>query len=263
MAVGDGAPEMNNVFASSAEDRGTSIRTALCCNEGIDDQAQTPQSARFGEEQRKIREVSQNFGVRCVQLSDCVDVFSESFDVEDDDDDDDDVELVLFAVERDSAFAEEVRVMHDSLCVDDQSDCLGEEWDVRQDVAGVEWQAVAPLPGGYIVGRLRSCLPVWHEMGASQWIIKVLAEGYRLLLVSEPRPRVFKNHRTSVVHEKFVDNAIAELAQCGSAREVSMAEVCVVSPLGVVEGRKLRLILDLRYVNNHLATFRFKCDGLD
>ena len=35
------------------------------------------------------------------------------------------------------------------------------------------------------------------------------------------------------------------------------------SPLGVVEGRKLTLILDLRYVNNHLATFRFKCDGLD
>ena len=26
---------------------------------------------------------------------------------------------------------------------------------------------------------------------------------------------------------------------------------------------KLRLILDLRYVNNHLANFRLKCDGLD
>ena len=37
-----------------------------------------------------------------------------------------------------------------------------------QDVAGVECQAVAPLRGGYIVGRLRSCLPVWHELGASQ-----------------------------------------------------------------------------------------------
>ena len=51
---------------------------------------------------------------------------------------------------------------------------------------------------------------------------------------------------------------IAELGQCGSAREVSVAEVCVVSPLGVVEGRKLRLILDLRYVNALLATFRFR-----
>ena len=81
--------------------------------------------------------------------------------------------------------------------------------------------------------------------------------------MSEPRPRVFENHRCSVVHEKFVDDAIAGLVHCDFAREVSMAEVCVVSPLGVVEGRKLRLILDLRYVNNHLATFQFKCDGLD
>ena len=37
-----------------------------------------------------------------------------------------------------------------------------------QDVAGVECQAVAPLRKGCIVGRLRSCLPVWHELGASQ-----------------------------------------------------------------------------------------------
>ena len=133
VAVGDGAPETNDVSALSADDRGTSVRTAPCCSAGIDDQAQTPQSARFSEEQRKIREVSQNFGVHCVQLSDSVDVFSESVDVEDVDD----VELVPFSVERESASAEEeVRVMHDSLCVDDQSGCLGEEWYVRQDVGG-------------------------------------------------------------------------------------------------------------------------------
>ena len=96
VAVGDGAPETNDVSALSAEDRGTSVRTAPCCSAGIDDQAQTPQSARFSEEQRKIREVSQNFGVRCVQLSDSVDVFSESVNGEDVDD----VELVPFAVER-------------------------------------------------------------------------------------------------------------------------------------------------------------------
>ena len=58
MAVGDGAPERNDVFALSAEDRGTSVRTALCCNAEVDDQAQTPLSARFSEEQRKIREVT-------------------------------------------------------------------------------------------------------------------------------------------------------------------------------------------------------------
>ena len=64
--------------------------------------------------------------------------------------------------------------------MDDQSGSFGEESNVRQDVAGVECQAVAPISGGYIVGRLRSCLPVWQEIGASQWVVKVLAEGFRL-----------------------------------------------------------------------------------
>ena len=75
--------------------------------------------------------------------------------------------------------------------------------------------------------------------------------------------KVFENHRSSVVHEKFGDNAITELVQCGSAREESIPEVCVVSPLGLVEGRKLQLILDLCYVSSHLAKCRFKCDGPD
>ena len=57
---------------------------------------------------------------------------------------------------------------------------------------------------------------------------------------------------SDAVHEKFVDDLIAELVQCGSAREVGMAEVCVVpvSPLGVFEGRKLRLVLDLLSPND-------------
>ena len=138
LAMADGAPETNDVFALSAEDRVTSVRTAVCTIAGINDQAQTPPFAKFSEEQRKIRDVSQNLGVCCVQFGDSVDVFSKSVDVEDDDN----VELVPFAVccgegQRESASAEEeVRRMHDSWCVDDQSGCLEEEWDVHQDVAG-------------------------------------------------------------------------------------------------------------------------------
>ena len=37
VAVGDGAPETDDVFALSEEDRGTSVRSALCCSAGIDD----------------------------------------------------------------------------------------------------------------------------------------------------------------------------------------------------------------------------------
>ena len=55
MAVGVGAPETNDVFALSAEDR--ALPSELPCA-GVDDQAQTPPSARFSDEQRKIREVT-------------------------------------------------------------------------------------------------------------------------------------------------------------------------------------------------------------
>ena len=78
------------------------------------------------------------------------------------------MELVPFAVERErekereSLSEEEARCVHNSWCVDDQISCLGEVLDVRQDVAGVECQAVASLRGGYVVGRLRSCLPGLH-----------------------------------------------------------------------------------------------------
>ena len=41
------------------------------------------------------------------------------------------------------------------------------------------------------------------------------------------------------------------------------AEVVMVNPLLVVEGKKLRLTLDLRVLNKSLAKFRFRCDGLE
>ena len=45
--------------------------------------------------------------------------------------------LVPFAVERERererpSAEEEARCVHDSWCVDDQSGCLGDEWDVRK-----------------------------------------------------------------------------------------------------------------------------------
>ena len=74
----------------------------------------------------------------------------------------------------------------------------------------------------------------------------------------EPKQKIISNHQSELDHEEFVDGAIAELLQCGSAKEAHEHNVSVISPIG-----KLRLILDLHYVNSHLATFPFKCDGPD
>ena len=143
----------------------------------------------------------------------------------------------------------------DGECPGDFEEHNSESWEERH--------VVPPSPNIWIAGRLKSRLDVWREMGASDWVLRVLAEGYKLPLVCEPKRKRFSNHQSAFNHQEFVDSAIAELVQCGSAKEAHGNNVCVISPPGAVEGKKLRLILDLRYVNSHLATFPFKCDGLD
>ena len=132
---------------------------------------------------------------------------------------------------------------------------LGEDW--------WEGHVVPPCPVESIVGRLRSQLIAWREMGASAWVIRILEEGYKLPFTRLPPVATFPNHRSCHQHEEFVSTAVADLLACGAAIPAGDAEVHVVSPLGVVEGKKLRLILDLRFVNKHLAKYRFRCDGLD
>ena len=132
---------------------------------------------------------------------------------------------------------------------------LGEDW--------WEGHVVPPCPVESIVGRLRSQLIAWREMGASAWVVRILEEGYKLPFSRLPPVATFPNHRSCHQHEEFVSTAVADVLACGAAIPAGDDEVHVVSPLGVVEGKKLRLILDLRFVNKHLAKYRFRCDGLD
>jgi len=61
-----------------------------------------------------------------------------------------------------------------------------------------------------------------------------------------------------------VSKAILDLINCGSVEQVTEDSIVVCSPLGVVpkKNNKLRLILDLRYLNNHLCITKFKYEDL-
>ena len=77
-----------------------------------------------------------------------------------------------------------------------------------------------------------------------------------------PAGKRLKNHH-AYTHTNFVCATIERLLQTGCAREVDLEEVMISSPLSVVDnGRKLRLILDLRYVTAHLAKHYFHLDDL-
>ena len=82
----------------------------------------------------------------------------------------------------------------------------------------------------------------------------VIESGYKLPLVSFP-VRCFFSHRKSAVDNRaFVCEVIEQLLLVGSAVEIRRDQVYVCSPLGVVPKKngKLRLILDLRFLNKHL-----------
>jgi hypothetical protein len=66
-------------------------------------------------------------------------------------------------------------------------------------------------------------------------------------------------------HEQYVDSAVADLVASGAVRACHASDLTVVSPLNVVTragSAKLRLILDLSYVNSHLHIPSFKYEGL-
>ncbi len=79
-------------------------------------------------------------------------------------------------------------------------------------------------------------------------------------------PRFSKKSPPALVHESFVTASVKEMLGAGAISlflERERSEV--VSPLGVVpkgsEG-KFKLIISMRYVNEHLVKRKFKFEGL-
>ena len=55
-----------------------------------------------------------------------------------------------------------------------------------------------------VKGRLKANVFLNEETGASNWVLKILREGYALLSISEPEPRVSKNNSFELKNKDFV-----------------------------------------------------------
>jgi hypothetical protein len=91
--------------------------------------------------------------------------------------------------------------------------------------------------------------------------------GYDLVWVtSPPIAKEMPNSKSTLEHHDFVTKAIADMVEAGAASALPRGIIpTVVSPLGVVpkpHSDKLRLIVNMRYVNNHLVKRVFKFEGL-
>jgi hypothetical protein len=99
----------------------------------------------------------------------------------------------------------------------------------------------------------------------SLFVISIISGGYQLPWLNGPPPGPFfqSNHPSAFEHAGFVTEAVLILIATGAAMQVQFRPF-IVSPLGVVPKGidKLRLILDLCYINSFLEVQRFKYESV-
>ena len=128
-----------------------------------------------------------------------------------------------------------------------------------------EEHCVEPINSSVVVkGRLKKHVTFWQKIDASKWILDIISNGYCLPFTSLPSRRFFNNHASTIKHSDFVSEEITKLLSSGVLVEVGESDLTVCSPLSVVKNvsGKCRLILDLRYVNQHLRVTKFKYEDI-
>ncbi|GAQ93302.1 reverse transcriptase [Klebsormidium nitens] len=113
--------------------------------------------------------------------------------------------------------------------------------------------------------RLRQRVQFWESFVKSSFVMGILLTGYMLPWISAPpsEPHRQPNHPSAFEHADFVSDAIKTLRATGTILPVSDPPF-LVSPLGVVPKaeNKLRLILDLRFLNQFLQVPKFRYESL-
>ena len=87
----------------------------------------------------------------------------------------------------------------------------------------------------------------------------ILKKGYKLPFLYTPSNAEFKNNSSALKNSEFIEESINEMLRAGTVKEC-LTKPKVLNPLSVSTKGKKRLILDLRYVNNHLFKNKIKFD---
>ena len=113
-------------------------------------------------------------------------------------------------------------------------------------------------------GRLQRCIDWWVSIHAPDFVLRIIRYGYFLCFTSLPPPFHAKNSPSAFRHSQFVTDELSSLLHAGAIESVAVESVHIVSPLGVVPKKngKLRLILDLRFLNLFLADQHFALEDL-
>ncbi len=141
-------------------------------------------------------------------------------------------------------------------------------------MAGKDWQDVGDIMAQYyeyeegesdisVKGRLKVCQQFWRDINSNEYILDVVTGGYKLPFVSLPCGIFLKNNASALKHCQFAEKAILELLNKRLTVELNSPPK-VVNPLTVAVSAsgKLRLVLDLRYVNPFIWKEKHVFEGL-
>ncbi len=113
------------------------------------------------------------------------------------------------------------------------------------------------------MGTLNAC--AYIAIGASATVVNWILEGVPIKFTSVPEPRKQRNLPLTPAQASFVDEQVQQLLQNNCIQSILKAQAHCILPIGVVPKKKnkLRLILDCRYVNEHMACCPFKQKGIE
>ena len=104
-----------------------------------------------------------------------------------------------------------------------------------------------------VKNRLKNHIAFWKKIGASQFILDTISNGFKIPFYSLPPCSVSKNNMSALRETVFVQEAISDLLDSGLIQKCDYVPK-VVNPLtvSVQSNGKKRLILDLREVNKYI-----------
>ncbi|CAG2206480.1 unnamed protein product [Mytilus edulis] len=104
-----------------------------------------------------------------------------------------------------------------------------------------------------VKGRLKENIQFWIDIGAYDYIIDTIRDGYKIQFYSIPPSTYLFNNLSALKNSDFVHTAIQDLLHRGLIVQCGQRPF-VVNPLtvSIQSNLKKRLILDLRAVNKHL-----------
>ena len=101
-------------------------------------------------------------------------------------------------------------------------------------------------------GNLKKHLSFWEKaIRANKTVCDFLKNGYKLPFVDTSSNAEFKNTSSAHKNSEFAEESIKGMLRAGTVKEC-LTKPKVLNTLSVSTKGKKRMILDLRYVNNHL-----------